>query len=124
MEQAMPKLMIVDDETSNLDLFRELFVDEEDMTIECYASGNDALDAFDNSSPDVMILDVMMPGKTGFEVCEEIKAKAKGSKTKVIIVTGMAGDEVEQKAREVGCDSFYLKPVDMMELYNEVMEAQ
>lgn len=117
----MKKLMIVDDETSNLELFSEIFEDEENLEVLCCASGEDALNQFQSFQPDVVILDIMMPGKDGFTVCEEIKKTADPNSTKIIMVTGMAGIEVEEKATQSGCDRFYLKPVRISLLKDEVL---
>ena len=119
---AVRKLLIVDDESSNLELFSEVFEDDEDLEVICSESGDDALAQFQHHQPEVIILDIMMPGTNGFLVCEKIKQMSQG-KTKVIMITGMAGREVEQKATSCGCDRFYLKPVSIATLRNEVLQV-
>lgn len=75
MSEKPKKLMIVDDEPSVLELFSEVFEDIDGIEVLCCESGDIALEKFDDFQPDVVVLDVMMPGKDGFETCVEIKAK-------------------------------------------------
>jgi len=115
----MKKLMIVDDEVSNLELFSEIFEDD-DIQIECCTSGEEALNKYNQFLPEVIILDIMMPGMDGFDVCQKIKSLIPAPK--IIMVSGMAGSEVEQRAKTSGCDQFYLKPVNIFTLHDEVLQ--
>ena len=117
------KIMIVDDEPSNLELFSEIFsADSSDrpLNLKCCQSGDEALEHLESFKPNVVILDIMMPGTDGIEVCKMIKNHKEFQKSKVIMVTGMAGSDVEVRARAAGCDQFYLKPVSIITLRNEV----
>jgi len=65
-----------------------------------------------------------LPGKDGIETCAEIRAKKDGWKSKVIIITGMGGDEVLERATKAGCSSFYNKPINMRQLKMEVLSFE
>ena len=115
------KLMIVDDEPQNLELFGCVFETEDDIETVLCESGDKALEKLKTFKPDVILLDIMMPGTDGIEVCRIIKSNPELSNIKIIMITGMAGDEVEQKAKAAGCDRFYLKPIRIPVLMSEVL---
>jgi CheY-like chemotaxis protein len=122
------KVMIVDDEQMNRDLFSDLLEDEEAITeIQCFENGKLALDAVNNYSPDVIILDVMMPGMDGFETCQKIREKFgphPPNPPKVIMITGMAGDDIEERGLKSGVDRFYFKPLNVNTLIKEVLNPE
>ena len=115
------KLMIVDDEPQNLELFTSVFELEEGIEVLQCESGDIALEKVSDFKPDVILLDVMMPGTDGIEVCRIIKSDPELKSAKIIIITGMAGSEVEEKAKVAGCDRFYLKPIRVHSLMQEVL---
>jgi len=116
------KVMIVDDEEMNRDLFSDLLEDEDAISsIKCYESGNKAIEELLTFHPDVIILDVMMPGLDGFETCKKIREILGSNPPKVIMVTGMAGDDVEERGLQSGVDKFYFKPINVNTLINEVL---
>ena len=118
------KVMVVDDEQMNRELFFDLFDRQDQVTdVQCFSSGQSAVDAFGKYSPDVVILDVLMPGMDGFETCQKIREKLGPTGPKVIMITGMAGDEIEQRGLKSGVDRFYFKPLNIRTLIQEVLEV-
>lgn len=78
-----------------------------------YALAVDGVEAFDKAMslrPDLIVLDVGMPGMTGFEVCEKLRADPEFSATKIIILTAFGQLADEERAVEVGADRFVVKP--------------
>ena len=116
------KIMIVDDEQMNLELFSDLFEDEDAVeAIKCFNNGQEALDAIDSFLPDVVILDIMMPNLNGFDVCRQLRSRAGIKQPRIIMITGMSGDDVESKGLEAGADKLFLKPLNINILLNEVL---
>jgi len=109
------RVLIADDMTSVLALFEKLLVEEGHEVITA-ADGVEAMKAVYRDRPDVVILDVAMPGMDGLEVCRRLKADPDVRLTPVVLVTGLC--EVADRIRgiEAGADEFLTKPVHPHEL--------
>jgi putative two-component system response regulator len=81
------------------------------------ANGNDALRIAHDERPDVVLLDVMMPGLSGLDVCAELKRDSAMCLTPVVLISGTQERQVRLAGLEAGADDFLSKPVDMEELY-------
>ena len=85
-ETGGPKILIVDDTPANIDVL-DLFLEKEGYKITIAQSGESALDLADRISPDLILLDVMMPGIDGFETCRRLKSNDKTSDIPIIFIT-------------------------------------
>src|SRR5260370_14402323 len=113
------KILIVDDDADNRNLMGEflcLHGYETDMA----ADGQAALEQFDQSEPDLVLLDVVMPLLGGLEVCSRLKADPRSRLTPVVLVTGLSATEDRVRGLEVGADDFLTKPLDPSELLARV----
>lgn len=119
-----PKVLIVDDEVDITDLIRDvLLLDNSHYEIEVAHDGFRAGVIYANSRPDVVILDLMLPGMDGFEVCRQIKQSSSGEDTVVIAVTGFADSERQSRILKLGASHFLQKPIDAAGLRDLVREA-
>jgi len=109
-----PTILIVDDEEVNVEVLEEML--SQDYTILKAYNGTDALLQADISSPDLILLDIMMPDINGYEVCKKIKGSEKTMHIPVVMVTVLSEKEDRIKAIEAGADEFLNKPVDEYEL--------
>lgn len=75
-----------------------------------------ALAALDEFQPDIVLLDLGMPGMSGFELARHIRTRADGGRYTLIAVTGWAQEEDRQRSREAGIDHHLVKPIDMAAL--------
>lgn len=110
-----PKILVVDDEERNVKLLKAILLTEHYNAFGV-SSGQEALDAVSSFEPDLVMLDVMMPGMDGFEVCRRLKQDERTKAIPVIMVTALREQEHRVKAMEAGTDDFLSKPVDKTEL--------
>ncbi len=113
------KVLIVDDEPLNVKLLEAKLSPEKYETIYAY-NGKDALQKADNESPDLILLDIMMPGIDGYEVTKRLKKNPKTTNIPIILITALDAPEHKEKGLKVGADEFLNKPVDTAELQARV----
>lgn len=114
----MTKILVVDDEPSNLELFNLIL--KKDYEVVTAGDGSEAMLKVENSSPDLILLDIMMAGMDGYEVCRLLKNNEKTMSIPIVMVTALQEKEDRIKAIEAGADDFLSKPVDMDILYAKV----
>ena len=112
-------VLVVDDEDGIRRLFTRLLT-REGYAVDVAADGLSALARVKDSPPDVVLLDVTMPGLDGFEVCRRLKRDPATRLTPVILVTGLNASEQRVEGRQTGADDFLNKPVDPGELLARV----
>jgi two-component system cell cycle response regulator len=113
------RVLVVDDILPNVKLL-EAKLSAEYYDVLTATSGEEALTMVANDSPDIVLLDVMMPGMDGFEVCRRIKADARVAHIPVVMVTALTDAIDRVKGLEVGADDFLSKPVNDMALMARV----
>lgn len=114
-----PTVLVVDDDDSNRALI-EAYLDGVACRIVAAADGIAALKAMDECAPDMVLLDVKMPGIDGLELCRRIKANPKWQRVPVVIITGLSSVTDRVDALEAGADDFMSKPIDRSELIARV----
>ena len=112
-------ILIVDDNLQNLELM-QAYLEELGCTISTANDGLEAIDAIGREAPDLVMLDVMMPRMSGFEVCQKIKAQPSTSEIVVIMVTALNEVGDFERAVECGTDDYIAKPVNKLELLTKV----
>lgn len=113
------KVLIADDNPQILELL-EAYLEPLGVTICTAKDGQAALDMLDSEQPDLVLLDVMMPKRSGFEVCRELKSDPRYNATPVIMVTALNEVGDLERAKESGADDFLVKPVNKLELLQRV----
>jgi two-component system alkaline phosphatase synthesis response regulator PhoP len=113
------KILIADDNPTNVELL-EAYLSDVDCQIEVAVDGRDALEKVDRFKPDLILLDIMMPGLSGFEVCEKLKDDPATSHIMVLMVTALNELGDIERAVAAGCDDFLSKPVNKLELLKRV----
>jgi len=84
------------------------------------SSGTQALASFDQTTPDVVLLDIMMPDMDGFEVCRRIKEKPEGRNIPVIFLTVRSQEEDVARSKAVGAAGYITKPFDPFKLVEDI----
>ncbi|MEG4988592.1 EAL domain-containing protein [Microcoleus sp. BR0-C5] len=111
----VPSVLIVDDEPDNFDVIETLLNDRH-YQLHYAASGQEAIDSLNIFEPDVILLDVMMPGMDGIEVCQRIKAMPKWEALPIVMVTALTTKTELARCLTAGADDFISKPVNRLEL--------
>ena len=106
---ARPKLLLVDDEPTNLQVLRQILQD--DYRLLFAKDGDKALELAERENPALILLDVMMPGMTGHQVCTQLKPQPATAAIPVIFVTALADVEDEAMGFDVGAVDYITKPV-------------
>ena len=109
------KVLIVDDNAQNLELL-QAYLEELDCETVAACDGPEALDIVAKSPPDLLLLDIMMPKMSGFEVCRRLKSDPKTSAIPIIMVTALNEFGDIERGVESGTDDFVSKPVNKLEL--------
>jgi DNA-binding response OmpR family regulator len=110
------KILVVDDEHNIRDL-ATLYLEKEGFTVESAASGTEALSKFQSVQPAMVILDVMMPGLDGFEVCREIRRE---HDVPILMLTARSDDVDKIVGLEIGADDYMTKPFNPREMVARV----
>jgi putative two-component system response regulator len=108
-------ILVADDNEMNRDLFSDILIGEGYKVI-CAKDGIQALHAIKNSSVDLALLDVQMPGATGLDVCQSIKSTLETRLIPVVLVTGLSSVDERIRGIRSGADDFLSKPVNSQEL--------
>jgi CheY-like chemotaxis protein len=116
--ETSKKILIVDDESSLRTLLKAVLDSEPGYELQEASNGDEALELITQSKPDLIILDVMMPGQSGFEVCEKIKRNNQLKDIIVLILTAKGQKTDQEWASSVGADCFLSKPFSPLELIN------
>jgi two-component system alkaline phosphatase synthesis response regulator PhoP len=116
-----PTVLIADDNPQILELL-EAYLDPLQVRVTTARDGQATLDAVENDPPDLILLDIMMPRRSGFQVCRILKQDPRYQHIPIIMVTALNEVADMERARESGADYFLSKPVNKLELLDRVRE--
>ena len=108
-EMTKPKIMVVEDEVS-LRKLESIFLSSRGYLVCEMCNGEEALDSIETEMPDLVLLDVMMPGVDGYEVCRQIKANPLTKHIPIVLLTARKGEDDIAKGEEVKADRYLTKP--------------
>ena len=113
------RILVVDDTPANIKLLGDL-LRVKGYEVETAASGEQALEAIARGAPDLVLLDIMMPGLNGYEVCRKIRENPATALLPVVLCTSLDPAQERVKGIEAGADDFLSKPVNQPELFARV----
>ena len=113
------KILIADDNPANVELL-EAYLGDMDCKIAVAVNGQETLDQVAEFHPDLILLDIMMPKLSGFEVCKTLKEDPDTSHIMVLMVTALNELGDIERAVACGCDDFLSKPINKLELVKRV----
>lgn len=110
LPEGLPRLLIIDDQPANIQVLYRLFA--EDFQVFMATSGQQGLETARQESPDIILLDVVMPDMNGFETCLSLKQDAQTCDIPVLFVTAHQDPDEETRALEIGGMDFITKPIN------------
>lgn len=116
---AENKILIADDNQANCELL-EAYLSEIDCTVEIASDGQQTLDKVATFQPDLILLDVMMPKLSGFEICQKLKEDPATQKILILMVTALNEPGDIERGVKAGTNDFLSKPVNKVELLKRV----
>jgi len=119
VDLSASKVLVVDDNAQNLELL-VAYLDSLECKVVTAASGLEALDEIGRDCPDLILLDIMMPQMSGYELCRKLKSDPNTRETPVIMVTALTELGDIRLGVESGTDDFITKPVNRLELITRV----
>jgi DNA-binding response OmpR family regulator len=114
-------ILIADDEP-NILISLEFLMRREGYTVRVARDGQEAMDAMLAQQPDLVLLDVMMPRKTGFDVCREVRAHGTLKDTPILMLTAKGRDTDVAQGLSLGANAYMTKPFSTKELVDKVRE--
>jgi len=118
----MTHTVLIADDEPNILLSLEFLMQREGHRVVIARDGIEALQAVQRERPALVLLDVMMPGKSGFEVCQAIRADEGFDGTKIVLLTAKGRDTDVAKGLALGADAYITKPFSTKELAQRVRE--
>jgi DNA-binding response OmpR family regulator len=115
------KILIADDE-QNIVISLEFLMKREGFEVSIAVDGEEALSKIRDEKPDLVLLDVMMPRKSGFEVCQEVKSEPDLAGVRVLMLTAKGRDTEVAKGLAMGADGYMTKPFSTKELVAKVKD--
>jgi DNA-binding response OmpR family regulator len=121
MQQKPYRILIVDDEPGIRKILR-LFLEVEGYSVYEAITATQAISVIQKEKPDLVILDVILCGQTGFEVCEWVKSNAETKNIFVFLFTALNQEHDFQEGKRVGCDLYMTKPQNPKDIVEKVKE--
>ncbi len=115
-KQSSVRVLIVDDDANTLEILRRWLVNE-GYTTECAEDGEQCLAALEKSSYDIVLLDVMMPGLDGLQVCEKMRESESLRSIPVVLLTAKDDMETRTRGMDLGVSEYLTKPINKQELF-------
>ncbi len=119
MPDTKSRILIADDNPTNVELL-EAYLSDVDATMAVAVDGHDTLEKVKEFNPDLILLDIMMPKLSGFEVCKKLKDDPATSTIMILMVTALNELGDIERAVSAGTDDFLSKPVNQVELVKRV----
>ncbi len=116
----MPKTILIVDDEPNIVVPIEFLMEQNGYTVLVAGSGEEALEIIGKHNPDLVLLDIMLPGIDGYEVCEIIRLDPKCQHVKIIFLTAKGRDVDVAKGMVLGADAYIIKPFSNMDIIENV----
>jgi two-component system alkaline phosphatase synthesis response regulator PhoP len=111
----LPRILVADDDPQGLELL-EAYLSDSNFDVRTTADGDQTLEQIRQWQPDVILLDIMMPKISGFEVCKRLRANPATRGTGVLMITALDQPSDRDRAVDAGADDFLTKPINKAEL--------
>jgi DNA-binding response OmpR family regulator len=116
------RILVVDDDTRLTELLKLVF-ESQGFGVTIANNGRQTLEILETELPEAILLDLMMPGMSGMDVCESIRANPRTANIPIIVLTAKSSPESKRELLEVGATQYLVKPVRPTELISHIREA-
>lgn len=116
----MSKTVLIADDEPNILISLEFLMQREGYRVLTAHDGQEAIDTITREKPDLVLLDVMMPKKTGFEVCHEVRANPDLDSTLIVMLTAKGRDTDVTKGKAMGANDYVIKPFSTRDLVTKI----
>ena len=113
------RILVIDDDTKLTDLLQLVF-ESKGFGVTVANSGLQALTSLETELPEAVLLDLMMPGMSGLEVCQQIRANPRTSSVPVVVLTAKSSTESKQELMKAGATEYLVKPVPLNDLISRI----
>lgn len=120
----MKKILVVEDDPVNQMILADFLAANGYATVAA-SSGPEGIERFDKEAPDLLLVDVQLPRKNGFELCREIKSRPTGKTTPILLMSAVYNDrDQSNRTIQIGtlADGYLTKPFDLVQLLSQVRE--
>lgn len=119
------KVLVADDQPDSRRLLQDILTRFSTFGVETLVArdGNEAIQIAEKELPDLLLLDIMMPGMNGFEVCKKVKSNPQLAKTYIIMVSAKIQQEDRKEAAMAGADEYLTKPYDVNAIIERVQKV-
>ncbi|MBF0460133.1 MAG: response regulator [Magnetococcales bacterium] len=118
----MPVEILIVDDAPNIALSLEFLMKKEGFSVRSVGDGEEALKAVAEKVPDLILLDVMMPKRNGYEVCQAIRARAEWQTVRIIMLTAKGREVEQERGLAMGADDYVAKPFSTRDLVQKVRD--
>ncbi|MDN3517623.1 response regulator [Aquisalimonas lutea] len=118
----MPKRILIVDDEPNIVLSLEFLMKKSGYEVTTATDGDQALAAVDRDNPDLVLLDVMMPRKDGYQVCQMLRERADLPDLRIVMLTAKGRDVEREKGLSLGADDYITKPFSTQDVVDKVDE--
>jgi DNA-binding response OmpR family regulator len=122
MDEHMSQRILIADDEPNIVLSLEFLMKREGFEVQVAVDGDAALQAIAAQVPDLILLDIMLPKKDGFDVCQQIRANPQWQSIKVVMLTAKGRDTEVSKGIALGADAYMTKPFSTRDLVTQVRQ--
>jgi len=117
---TMPKKILIVDDEPNIIVPLEFLMEQNNYEVRVAANGEQALEVVSAYDPDLILLDIMLPGIDGYEVCQKIRGNPKFKHTKIIFLSAMARSIDVAKGMELTADEYITKPFSTADVVGKI----
>ncbi len=115
------RVLVIEDEPNIIEAI-SFFLSRDGWDVFTHSNGHDALDAISNREPDLLILDVMLPGRSGYEILRDLRERSEWAELPVLMLTARGQEKDREMAAQAGANRFMTKPFSNAEVLEAVRE--